>query len=101
MDQVLASTLLIRRSVFFAFAVVILLSLIVLFIIHQTVSGDIEMYNNRPRYEAFMSDMDGWKSLHGDVFRRPSNPLVLSVLVGVGVHFIATLALAFGKTRHL
>ena len=82
-------------SVFFAFAMVIFLSLIVLIIIHRTVSGDIEMYNNRPRYESFMSDMDGWKSLHGDVFRRPSNPLVLSVLVGVGIHFIATVGFAF------
>ena len=31
----------------------------------------------------------GWKLVHGDVFRAPKNPNLLSVLVGSGVQLLA------------
>lgn len=71
-----------------AFGVVISLALLVSFVIHRTLSGDIANYNRRPRYESFMTDLDGWKALHGDVFRTPKHPMVLSVLVGVGSQLV-------------
>ncbi|CAJ1962891.1 unnamed protein product [Cylindrotheca closterium] len=48
-------------------------------------------------YRTFRCDMvggskknNGWKQLHADVFRLPPSPMILSVLVGDGVHLLVT-----------
>ncbi|KAF8821936.1 putative Transmembrane 9 superfamily member 3, partial [Cardiosporidium cionae] len=41
---------------------------------------------------------NGWKLLHGDVFRRPSHFLFLSILVGSGSHVFVVTLLTIGLT---
>lgn len=38
----------------------------------------------------------GWKLLHGEVFRAPSHPLVLSTMVGTGAQLSAMVAVTLG-----
>lgn len=39
----------------------------------------------------------GWKLVHGDVFRPPTHPMLLSVLVGSGMQLVAMTGLVLGK----
>ena len=38
----------------------------------------------------------GWKLVHGEVFRRPRNPMILSVLVGNGAQLCAMVGVTLG-----
>ena len=38
----------------------------------------------------------GWKLVHGEVFRSPKNPLILSILVGNGAQLCAMVAVTLG-----
>lgn len=38
----------------------------------------------------------GWKLVHGEVFRRPRNPMILSVLVGNGAQLCAMVGITLG-----
>ncbi len=38
----------------------------------------------------------GWKLVHGDVFRPPSHPMALSVLIGSGVQIIGMTVITMG-----
>ena len=38
----------------------------------------------------------GWKLVHGEVFRTPNNPLVLSALVGNGAQLCAMVGVTLG-----
>ena len=40
----------------------------------------------------------GWKLVHGDVFRPPSNILLLSVFIGNGVQILLMTFIALGKS---
>ena len=40
-----------------------------------------------------IQDETGWKQLHRDVFRAPSRPLLLSVIIGAGVQVCAMIFL--------
>jgi hypothetical protein len=40
----------------------------------------------------------GWKLVHGEVFRTPSNPLLLSVLIGNGAQLCAMVGVTLGKS---
>lgn len=42
--------------------------------------------------ERDIGDEYGWKQVHGDVFRTPSNPILFSALIGTGYQ-LATVAL--------
>lgn len=42
----------------------------------------------------------GWKLVHGEVFRTPRNPMVLSVLVGNGAQLCAMVGVTLGKSYH-
>ncbi|QRV79231.1 transmembrane 9 superfamily member 1 [Ceratobasidium sp. AG-Ba] len=63
--------------------IVIFLCVMVSMILVRTVSRDISRYNAIDLSEDVQEDF-GWKLVHGEVFRSPRNPLVLSVLVGNG-----------------
>ena len=39
----------------------------------------------------------GWKLVHGEVFRIPSRPMVLSVLVGNGAQLSAMVGITLGR----
>lgn len=38
----------------------------------------------------------GWKLVHGEVFRRPRNPMIFSVLVGNGAQLCAMVGVTLG-----
>jgi len=55
-------------------------------IMMRTLRADLRRYNsNEPNEEA---EETGWKLVHGDVFRPPSRPMLLSVLIGSGVQVL-------------
>jgi len=64
--------------------IVVCLSLVMAHILVRALKNDISRYNEINLDDEF-SDESGWKLVHGDVFRTPKNPLLLSVLVGGGI----------------
>lgn len=40
----------------------------------------------------------GWKLVHGEVFRTPNNPLVLSAFVGNGAQLSAMVGVTLGES---
>ncbi|OCB88484.1 Nonaspanin [Sanghuangporus baumii] len=71
-----------------SFAVVVFLCIMVAMIVYRSVSRDISRYNAIDLSEDVQEDF-GWKLVHGEVFRTPQNPLILSVIVGNGAQLCA------------
>jgi transmembrane 9 superfamily member 2/4 len=68
--------------------VVILLSAIVAIILIRALKKDIATFNDREEMEEELAE-SGWKHLHGDIARPPTNPALLAVLVGSGMQLFA------------
>ncbi|XP_076131597.1 transmembrane 9 superfamily member 4 isoform X2 [Alosa pseudoharengus] len=64
--------------------VVFFLSGILSMIIIRTLRKDIANYNRDDDIEDTMEE-SGWKNVHGDVFRPPQYPMILSSLLGSGI----------------
>ncbi|CAI4046308.1 hypothetical protein N7582_003780 [Saccharomyces uvarum] len=64
--------------------VVVLLSSVVIHSLLRALKSDFARYNELNLDDDFQED-SGWKLNHGDVFRPPSQSLMLSILVGSGV----------------
>ncbi|CAI4210934.1 unnamed protein product [Parascedosporium putredinis] len=75
--------------------VVVILILTVMSILVRTLKKDIARYNRLDEFdlddlngtsaiEEGVQEDSGWKLVHGDVFRNPPRPLLLSVLLGNG-----------------
>ncbi|KAI0780137.1 Nonaspanin [Fomes fomentarius] len=77
--------------------VVVFLCLMVSMILLRTVSRDISRYNAMDLSEDVQEDW-GWKLVHGEVFRTPQNPMVLSVLVGNGAQLCAMVGVTLGPS---
>ncbi|EJU04248.1 endosomal P24A protein [Dacryopinax primogenitus] len=71
--------------------IVVFLCVMVSMILVRTVSRDISRYNALDLTEDVQEDY-GWKLIHGEVFRPPRYPIVLSVLVGNGAQLGAMVA---------
>ncbi|ORY35006.1 hypothetical protein BCR39DRAFT_490677 [Naematelia encephala] len=56
-------------------------------ILYRTISKDISRYNAVDLSEEVQEDY-GWKLVHGEVFRVPERPMLLSVCVGNGAHLV-------------
>ncbi|EJD03325.1 Nonaspanin [Fomitiporia mediterranea MF3/22] len=69
-------------------AIVVFLCIMVGMIVYRSVSRDISRYNAIDLSEDVQEDF-GWKLVHGEVFRAPTNPLILSVIVGNGAQLCA------------
>jgi len=66
--------------------IVLFLTGMVAMIMMRTLRADVVRYNSMdPNEEA---EETGWKLVHGDVFRPPNHPMMLSVLVGSGVQVL-------------
>ncbi|KAJ7579168.1 endosomal P24A protein [Mycena floridula] len=63
--------------------IVVFLCVMVSMILLKSVSRDINRYNAIDLSEDVQEDW-GWKLVHGEVFRTPSQPLALAVMVGNG-----------------
>jgi transmembrane 9 superfamily protein 2/4 len=82
--------------------IVVILVLTVMSILVRTLKKDIARYNRLDQInlddlsgtsalEDGVQEDSGWKLVHGDVFRTPSRPLLLSVLLGNGAQlFVMT-----------
>ncbi|KAK8520282.1 hypothetical protein V6N12_004234 [Hibiscus sabdariffa] len=67
--------------------IVLFLSGMVAMIMLRTLYRDISRYNELETQEEAQEET-GWKLVHGDVFRPPSNSELLCVYVGTGVQFL-------------
>ena len=63
------------------------LTFMVAMVLYRTISKDINRYNQIDLSEDVQEDY-GWKLVHGEVFRMPQRPMVLSVFVGNGSHLV-------------
>jgi transmembrane 9 superfamily protein 2/4 len=72
-------------SIINSLMIVLFLSGMVAMIMMRTLHADFRRYNSEDPEEA---DETGWKLVHADVFRPPSWPMLLSVLVGSGVQML-------------
>ncbi|KAF8199832.1 Nonaspanin TM9SF [Mycena galopus ATCC 62051] len=63
--------------------IVVFLCIMVSMILLRSVSRDISRYNAIDLSEDVQEDW-GWKLVHGDVFRTPRSPMILSVMIGNG-----------------
>ncbi|KAK3211035.1 hypothetical protein Dsin_015741 [Dipteronia sinensis] len=70
--------------------IVLFLSGMVAMIMLRTLYRDISKYNELETQEEAQEET-GWKLVHGDVFRAPSNSDLLCVYVGTGVQFFGML----------
>ncbi|KAI0082071.1 Nonaspanin [Panus rudis PR-1116 ss-1] len=68
--------------------IVVFLCVMVSMILYRTVSRDISRYNSVDLSEDIQEDY-GWKLVHGEVFRTPTHPMILSVLIGNGAQLCA------------
>lgn len=77
-------------------------------ILVRTLRKDIARYNRLDQFalddfgdngamEDGVQDDSGWKLVHGDVFRPPKNPLLLSVLLGNGAQLFMMAGLTIGN----
>lgn len=90
--------------------IVVFLVTMVSTILVRTLKKDIARYNRLDQFaledfgengdvEDGVAEDSGWKLVHGDVFRPPKNPLLLSVMVGNGAQLFAMTALTIGKNQ--
>ncbi len=63
--------------------IVLFLTGMVAMIMMRTLHADFRRYNQLEQTEE--AEETGWKLVHGDVFRPPTRPMFLSVLIGNGV----------------
>ena len=75
-------------SIINSLMIVLFLSGMVAMIMMRTLHRDFNRYNAADATEELEEDT-GWKLVHGDVFRPPQNPMLLSVFVGTGVQTFA------------
>jgi len=75
-----------------SFVIVIFLTFMVAMILIRALHKDISRYNSTESQEEGQEEW-GWKLVHGDVFRTPSNYMLLSVLVGNGAQMLAMTAI--------
>jgi transmembrane 9 superfamily protein 2/4 len=63
-------------------------SFIILHIFCRSLKRDIDIYNSRVTGEDFIDEF-GWKQVCNDVFRKPSNKMLLSALIGSGIQLFS------------
>lgn len=86
-------------SIINSLIIVLFLSGMTAMILLRTIHKDMIKYNSSQSDAEDVGEEEyGWKLVHGDVFRSPSHPLLLSVFVGTGIQLgimcLATLGLA-------
>ncbi|KAF9133198.1 hypothetical protein BGW39_010309 [Mortierella sp. 14UC] len=63
--------------------IVLFLTGMVAMVLLRALHKDISRYNQQEAQEDFQEDF-GWKLVHGDIFRTPAYPMLLSIIVGNG-----------------
>lgn len=80
-------------SIINSFVLVVLLTVFLSIILVRVIKNDFTRYMSAGDEGDFVDEETGWKLIHGDVFRPPEYPMVLSASVGVGVHLLVTMGL--------
>ena len=75
--------------------IVLFLTGVVAMIMIRTLHKDISTYNSLQTLEEAQEE-SGWKLVHGDVFRAPTHPMLLSVLAGTGLQILAMTLCSMG-----
>lgn len=75
--------------------IVLFLTGVVAMIMLRALRKDIASYNEMQTLEEAQEE-SGWKLVHGDVFRAPPNPMLLSVLGGTGIQLLAMAFITLG-----
>jgi transmembrane 9 superfamily protein 2/4 len=78
-------------SIVNSIVIVVILSSMVFLILIRALHKDIARYNNIGDEDGVNEEF-GWKLVHADVFRPPTHRLLLSVLVGNGVHILCMIS---------
>ena len=70
--------------------IIVVLSAMIAAILVRNIHRDIARYNKVATDEARAEELEeyGWKLVHADVFRPPSNPMALAVTCGTGAHLL-------------
>lgn len=71
-------------SIINSLMIVLFLTGMVAMIMLRTLHADLRRYREMETQEEVQEET-GWKLVHGDVFRPPSNPMLLSVFIGTGI----------------
>ncbi|RWS28205.1 Transmembrane 9 superfamily member 3-like protein, partial [Leptotrombidium deliense] len=74
-------------SIFNSFMMVIFLVGLVSMILMRTLRKDYARYSKDEEMDDMERDLGdeyGWKQVHGDVFRTPAYPMLMSILIGTG-----------------
>ncbi|KAI5955167.1 TMN2 [Candida jiufengensis] len=76
--------------------IVLILGIVIAHILIRTLKNDIVKYNE-VNLDDDLTDESGWKLIHGDVFRPPSQKQLLSIIVGSGlqIFFMAFVTIIF------
>jgi transmembrane 9 superfamily protein 2/4 len=74
-------------SIINSLLIVVFLSFMVGMIMMRTLHKDFNRYND-PDNEDEAQEETGWKLVHGDVFRPPEHPVLLSALLGTGCQVV-------------
>ncbi|KAF8980309.1 hypothetical protein BGZ46_004384 [Entomortierella lignicola] len=82
--------------------IVLFLTGMVAMILLRALHKDISRYNQDEAQEDFQEDF-GWKLVHGDVFRAPPYPMLLSIIVGNGsqIFLMASVTILFAALGFL
>ncbi|GJJ71398.1 transmembrane 9 superfamily member 2/4 [Entomortierella parvispora] len=82
--------------------IVLFLTGMVAMVLLRALHKDISRYNQFEAQEDIQEDF-GWKLVHGDVFRSPSYPMLLSIVVGNGsqMFLMATVTIVFAALGFL
>lgn len=83
-------------SIINSFVMVLFMMFFVYLILSRVLKQDIAFYNKDREFadlEQDLIDECGWKQIRGDVFRNPSYPMHLSILIGSGFHIALTVLL--------
>lgn len=75
-------------SIINSLMIVLFLTGMVAMIMMRVLRADLRRYNQLETEEV---EETGWKLVHGDVFRAPARPMLLSILVGSGVQVFGML----------
>ncbi|KAG0026739.1 hypothetical protein BGZ81_006125 [Podila clonocystis] len=82
--------------------IVLFLTGMVAMILLRALHKDISRYNQQEAQEDIQEDF-GWKLVHGDVFRAPAYPMLLSIIVGNGTQMflMASVTIVFAALGFL
>ena len=78
-------------SILNSLTIVLILSAVLAAVLVKNLRRDYQRYNRLPTDEERLDDVEefGWKLVHADVFRPPSRPMLMSIILGTGTQLLS------------